>query len=174
MSETSALGLIFDAAVVIVVAYLIGLVSSRLMAVAARRKGHHPAIIRELGRVLQGVALVIGVVAAAKVTGLATEFETLTIVGLIGLGITLYIEDAVKEAQSAFIMTQHKMLKEGDQIMIREIKGQIVQITARHTFLKTDEGNVVLLGNSFLARGPFVNYTAGERLKNEPWFTEKT
>ena len=74
---------------------------------------------------------------------------------------------------SAFIMIEHKVLKEGDQIMIRDVKGQVVEITGRHTFLKTDEGNVVLLGNSFLARGPLVNYTAVERLKDEPWFTGK-
>ena len=176
MNETSALELIFDSVVVIVVSYLIGLVSSRLIAAVARRKGYvsKSNIFRELGRAIQRLLLVIGVVIAAKVTGLASEIEALTILGLVGLGFTLYIEDLVSEAISTFIMIQHKVLRENDQIMIREVKGRVVRITARHTFIKTEEGTVVLVGNSFLARGPLVNYTASERLKDEPWFTGKT
>ena len=172
MIETSALTLTFDGIIVIMVAYLIGLVSCRVMSVVALRKGHESEsdILRDLGRRIRGFSILIGIVVAAGVTGLATQFESLTILGLIGLGFTVYTEELVSETISAFVMVQHKVLKEGDHIMIRDVKGQVVKITSRHTFLKTPEGKVVLVGNYFLASGPLTNYTASERLKDDPWF----
>jgi hypothetical protein len=142
---------------------------------AAHRSGYlaKSTLFRELGRAAQGLVLLVGFIVVARITGLASEVEELTVLGLLGLGFTLYVQNVVNEAVNAFILIQRNLLRENDQVMIRDVKGRVVRITARHTYIRTDEGDVVIVGNSFLARGPLVNYTAKERLKNEEWFTGK-
>jgi small-conductance mechanosensitive channel len=43
-------------------------------------------------------------------------------------------------------------------------KGKVVKIGLRNIWVKTVEGNLVIISNSQIANGPLINYTVGERL----------
>jgi hypothetical protein len=44
------------------------------------------------------------------------------------------------------------------------IKGEVVKIGLRNSWLKTSAGSVVIISNSQIANGPLTNYSASERL----------
>ena len=144
------------------------------MRTLARQSGPESDVVRFLGRFGQGVVFLIGIVAVVQFTGIGTKFELLSITGVLGLVLALYLDDLVKEVIAAYVLIREDVLRENDQVMIRDIKGRVLRVTARCTYIKTEGGDLVVVANSFLHRGPLVNFTAKERMKDKAWFGEKT
>jgi small-conductance mechanosensitive channel len=44
------------------------------------------------------------------------------------------------------------------------VRGEIVKLNLRTTWVKTQDGVIIVIGNSNLSAGPIVNYTASSRL----------
>ena len=166
--------LVLGSAAIIVVSILAGELFRRLMRTLAHQRGSESAVVRFLGRFGQGVILLFGIVAVVQFTGLGSEFELLSLAGVAGLVLALYLDDLVKELIAAYVLIREDVLRENDQVMIRDVKGRVLRVTARCTYIKTESGDLVVVANSFLHRGPFVNFTAKERMKDKEWFSEKT
>jgi len=47
------------------------------------------------------------------------------------------------------------------------VKGRVVKIGLRATWVKTDSGDIAIISNNYLANGPLVNFTARERLERK-------
>jgi small-conductance mechanosensitive channel len=47
------------------------------------------------------------------------------------------------------------------------VKGKVVKIGLRATWVRTDNGDIAIISNNYLANGPLVNFTAGERLEKK-------
>jgi small conductance mechanosensitive channel len=100
---------------------------------------------------------------------LNSAFSTLTLSSIIGLAITLALQSTLTNILSGFFLIQENILRIGDIITYGGIKGEVVKISYRTVWIKSNNGEIAILSNSTLSAGPFINHTATERLsKNLP------
>ena len=139
----------------------------RVVTRAAKRAHASPALIRT---VREGISILWIVLAAAGVlnlTGIASEFSTLTISGLVGLAISLALQTTLSNMISGILLFNDGALRLNDTVEYSGIKGKIVKLALRNTWVRTDDGNLAIISNSSLSNGPLVNFTAGKRLEKK-------
>ena len=112
--------------------------------------------------------IVVAVAAVLVVTGIASEFQALTVTGLAGLTISLSLQTTLSNIIAGVLLFSDKTLRLNDVISYSGIKGIVVRVSLRSTLIRTQEGNIAIIGNSTLMSGPFINYTAEERLGGKP------
>ena len=99
--------------------------------------------------------------------GLASLFSSLTLSGIIGLGITLALQSTLSNLVSGIWLLSDNVLRLGDNIKLGEVNGTVIKLSFRSTWIKTTEGNVAVVSNTTLYNGPFINLTATERLSKK-------
>jgi len=132
----------------------------------ARRAGAKPGLmhaVRDLFTLVWGIVAVTGVL---NITGLTSEFTTLTVSGILGIALSLALQSTLSNVIAGILLFHDKAIRLGDEIQFSGIRGVIVQIAFRSTWVKTKEGNVVIIGNNNLLSGPLVNYSSGARFKD--------
>jgi small-conductance mechanosensitive channel len=143
---------------------IVGELFRRGLTALAKRAGAS----RQLGRnIRDGVRIAWVVVAVAGVlivTGIASEFQALTVTGLAGLTISLALQTTLSNIIAGVLLFSDKTLRFSDVISYGGIKGAVVRVGLRSTLIRTQEGNIAIIGNSTLMSGPFINYSAEERL----------
>jgi len=113
------------------------------------------------------IVIVLGVDAPAGITGISSEFPTLTISGIGGLGVTLALQNTLSNIIAGVLMLHDGVLRLGDDISFQSIRGEVVKPSLRTTWIKTSEGLIKVIGNSNLAAGPVINYTARAGLEKK-------
>lgn len=91
-------------------------------------------------------------------------FSSFTLTGIIGLGITLALQSTLSNLLSEVWLLHDNVLHLGDNIQIVDVKGIVIKLSFRSTWLRTSEGSIVIMSNSTLYNSPFINFTATERL----------
>jgi small-conductance mechanosensitive channel len=99
-----------------------------------------------------------------EAVGLTSVLSSLTLSGIVGLGITLGLQSTLSNIIGGIFLLQENVLRLGDMIKFSGIEGEVVKLGFRTTWLKTNEGEIAIVSNSSLSSGPFINYTAKERL----------
>ncbi len=114
---------------------------------------------------LVGVVWVIWIaVWVSEITAITSAFSTLTLSGIIGLAITLALQSTLSNILSGFLLIQENVLRLGDIITYGGIKGEVIRLTYRTAWIRTDNGEITIVSNSTLSAGPFTNHTATQRL----------
>src|SRR2546428_9981773 len=153
---------------VVVASAIVGELLRRGLTALAKRAGASRDAIRDIRGGVRIAWIVIAVAAVLIVTGIASEFQALTVTGLAGLAISLALQTTLSNILAGVLLFSDKTLRLNDVISYSGIKGTVVRVGLRSTLIRTQEGNVAIIGNSTLMNGPFVNYTAGERLFGKP------
>lgn len=138
----------------------VGLIIRRV----AKRAGAKPPVLRSLRDVILIVWILLAAAGILTITGLSSEFTTLTFSGIAGIAVTLALQSTLSNVIAGFLLFHDKAIRLGDEIQFGGLKGTIVQIGLRATWVRTEEGNIVVVGNNNLSSGPFVNFTARNRL----------
>jgi small-conductance mechanosensitive channel len=99
--------------------------------------------------------------------GFTSLLSSLTVSGIIGLGITLALQSTLSNLLSGIWLLRENVLRLGDNIRILDVEGTVVKLSFRTTWLKTHEGHIVIMSNSTLYNGPFTNLSARERLSKK-------
>lgn len=133
----------------------------------AIRAGASKQVVGSVRSWIGVIVIVLGVAAAASITGLSSEVTTLTISGIGGLGVTLALQTTLSNIIAGVLMLHDGVLRLGDDISFQEVRGEVVKLSLRTTWIKTSEGLIAVIGNSNLAAGPVVNYTARARLEKK-------
>ncbi len=135
---------------------------------AATKAGASHAVIRDIRDGFRLIALVIAVSAILSYTGLATEFTALTISGIAGVAISLALQNTLTNIISGILMFHDGILKLGDDIEYGgSLKGKVVRIALRNTWIMMDDGSIAVVSNSNLSGGALVNHTAKDRLRKK-------
>jgi len=158
---------IFQIITVVALWAIIGEFTRRGLTAIARRAGASKPLIRSIRDGIRIVWIVIAVAAVFIVTGIASEFQALTLTGLAGLTISLALQTTLSNIIAGVLLFSDKTLRLNDVISYSGIKGTVVRVGLRSTLIRTEEGNIAIIGNSTLLNGPFTNYTAEERLVGE-------
>lgn len=149
---------------VVVPSAIVGELFRRGLTAIAKRAGASRDVIRDIRGGIRIAWIVIAVALVLIVTGIASEFQALTVTGLVGLAISLALQTTLSNILAGVLLFSDKTLRLHDEISYSEIRGTVIRVGLRSTWIRTEEGNIAIIGNSTLMNGPFVNYTAGERL----------
>ena len=150
--------------VVIVVTFSIEEVISLIIRRAARVANVRPAFVRDITVGLRIVAALIVISTLLGLTGLSSEFTSLTISGIAALAVTLALQSSLSNVIANIILLREKAIRVDDTIQVSGIKGRIVRIALINTWIKLDSGEIAVVSNSNLLSGPFINFTATDRL----------
>jgi small conductance mechanosensitive channel len=140
---------------------------SRLTARAANRAGVAPNEVRQIQDALIVVFIAIALVVITGVLGISSFFTTFTFSAVAGLAATLALQSTLQNIIAGIFMIRDHTLRLGDSIEIGGMKGRVVKLGFRTTWLKDEGGSVVIVSNNTLLNGPFVNHTATQRLEKK-------
>jgi small-conductance mechanosensitive channel len=156
--------LVIRVIVIIALFWVAGQLVIRAVRAAAKRAGVSTAQIRIVTETLTFVVVVLAIVAVVHASGLTSEFTALTISGLIAIALSLAVQTTLSNVISGILLLIDNTLRISDVVEYSGIKGEVVKIGLRNSWIKTSEGHLVVISNSQIANGPFTNYSAGERL----------
>jgi small-conductance mechanosensitive channel len=146
----------------------IGELFRRGLTAISRKAGASKQLVRNIRDGVRIAWIVVSVAAVLIVTGVASEFQALTVTGLAGLAISLALQTTLSNIIAGVLLFSDRTLRLNDIISYSGIKGTVVRVGLRSTLIRTQEGNIAIIGNSTLMSGPFINYSAEERLVGKP------
>ena len=161
---------IAEIAVLLAGIIMVGTLLSALVRTIAIRAGASKAVagsVRQWIWVLMVVGAVVGV---AYLTGISSEITTLTISGIGGLAITLALQNTISNVIAGVLLLNDGIIRLGDDIQYGGpggVRGEVVKLSLRTTWIRTSEGVITVIGNSNLSAGPILNYTARARLEKK-------
>jgi small conductance mechanosensitive channel len=152
---------------VVVGAALVGTVLLSLVSTISKKAGASKAVTNSVRQWL-GVLIVIFVIAAvAYLTGISSEITTLTISGIAGLTISLALQNTISNVIAGVLLLNDGIIRLGDDIQYGGpggVRGEVVKLSLRTTWIRTGEGIITIIGNSNLSAGPIINHSATARL----------
>lgn len=154
-----SLGLLFQAAVVIVVAIIIALalarlVETRLMGIARMNLSLRMA----LSKTVRTVLLIVAVLVALPAVGI--DLTVLSVFGgALGVGIGFGLQKVASNYISGFIILLDRSVRIGDLVTVDNKYGQVSQINTRYTLLKAPDGTETIVPNETLISQTVVNHS---------------
>ena len=132
-----------------------------------RRAGAHAGLARSIREGFTLVWITLAGVAILSLTGVASEFSFLTISGIVGLAVSLALQNTLSNIISGVLLLSDGVLRLDDSVEYSGVKGVVVKIGLRATWVRTEHGDIAVISNNFLVNGPLVNYTATQRLERK-------
>jgi len=136
----------------------------RAITSAARRAGVSPAELHFFREGIRATFIILAIVAVIHLSGLTSEFTALTLSGIVAVTLSLALQTTLSNMISGILLLLDNAIRINDSIEYGGIKGVLVKIGLRNSWVKTAEGNLIIISNSQIANGPLINHTASERL----------
>lgn len=146
---------------------LVGTLFTRVVRRIALRAGVSKPVAHSVDQWVVVLMAILGVAAVASLTGISSEFTTLTISGISGLAVTLALQNTLSNIIAGVLMLQDGVLRLGDDIEFGSVRGEVVKLSLRTTWVRRQDGVISIIGNSNLSAGPIVNHTARARLEKK-------
>jgi small-conductance mechanosensitive channel len=160
MSDTSFIALLGGLAAFVGISLFISLIIIKAISNAAERSQLPKGSIRDVQEGILIIWLGLTVAWILQSLGFTSLSSSLTLSGIIGLGITLALQSTFSNLLSGIWLLRENVLRLGDKIELGTVKGTVIKLSFRATWLKTSEGHIVIMSNSTLYNGPFTNFTA--------------
>ncbi|MFO7542862.1 MAG: mechanosensitive ion channel [Thiobacillus sp.] len=158
-SHRFSLWLLFQAAVVILVAIIVALmlarlVESRLMGV----KQMNLSLRMALSKAARTVFLILAVLMALPAVGI--DLTVLSVFGgALGVGIGFGLQKVASNYISGFIILLDRSVRIGDLVTVDNKYGEVEQINTRYTLLKALDGTETIVPNEMLIAQAVVNHS---------------
>ncbi|TWI04521.1 small-conductance mechanosensitive channel [Luteimonas cucumeris] len=163
----AALPLLVVAIVIVLLASWIGGFLSRRLH-WLRIKSRNPYMDGLLRRVVQTIALLIGVLIALDLLG-ATSLvgAVLGSAGVIGLVVGFAFRDIAENYVSGVLLSLRRPFAPGDHVMIDNREGKVVALSSRNTVLMTMDGNELRIPNAMVFKSIVLNYSQNPQRRFE-------
>ena len=135
-----------------------------------RRAGAHAGLARSIREGFTLIWITLAGVAILSLTGIASEFSFLTISGIVGLTASLALQNTLSNIISGVLLLSDGVLRLEDSVEYSGVRGVVVKIGLRATWVRTDKGDIAVISNNYLVNGPLVNHTATQRLERKLHF----
>jgi len=146
---------------------VVGTLLLRLVSTISLKAGASKAVANSVRQWL-GVLMILGAIAGvAYLTGISSAITTLTLSGIVGLVISLALQNTLSNVIAGVLLLNDGIIRLGDDIQYGGpggVRGEVVKLSLRTTWIRTPQGVVTVIGNSNLSAGPILNYSAGARL----------
>ena len=113
-------------------------------------------------RVAQYTVILTGIIAGLETAGMSLA-SLAVFGGALGIGIGFGLQETANNFVAGIILLFERPVKVGDRIEVAGVDGQVVQIGARSTWVRTNDNIVIVLPNSEFVSKPVINWTATER-----------
>jgi small-conductance mechanosensitive channel len=163
----SELYLVTGSIVIIVSTLLIEEGISFVIRRAAKIAKVRPSVIRDIAAGLRVVAILVIVTGILGITGLSSEFTSLTISGIGALAASLALQSTLSNVIAGILLMSDGVIHVDDVVTYSGLKGKVVRIALRNTWIELDSGDIAVVSNSSISNGPLVNHTAVERLSKK-------
>ncbi|MDE1853556.1 MAG: mechanosensitive ion channel [Thaumarchaeota archaeon] len=148
---------------------VLGTLLTRIVREVVRRAGAPKSMVTSITQWLGVLTLLAAAGAVTTVAGLSSYLTALTVSGIAGLAISLALQNTITNVISGVLMQHDGIIRLGDDIQFGQggVRGEVVKLSLRSTWLKTSDGVIIVIGNSNLGSGPILNYTSLVRLKKK-------
>jgi small conductance mechanosensitive channel len=163
----STLELVINIAVTAVGTFLIEEVISYVVRRAAKIAGTSATVIRDFGAAMRVIAVFVILYGVLSLAGLSSEFTSLTISGIGALTVSLALQNTLSNVISGILLFRDGAIHQNDIVEYGTVKGRIVRLALRNTWIKMESGSIAVVSNSGLAYGPLINHSATERLSKK-------
>jgi small conductance mechanosensitive channel len=167
---TDIIILIVEIALIIAGSALFTEVLIRGLSRIVRRAGGHAGLARSIREGFTLIWITLAGVGILSLAGVASEFSFLTISGIVGLAVSLALQNTLSNIISGVLLLSDGVLRLDDSVEYSGVKGIVVKIGLRATWVKTDKGDIAVISNNYLVNGPLVNHTATQRLERKLHF----
>ncbi|EQD76843.1 MscS Mechanosensitive ion channel [mine drainage metagenome] len=159
MDVDQVLRLIGVSAGIVVVIVIVFELFLRLICRVVRRSGGTESSIRTITEVIRIVYVLIAAIAVASYTGIANSLTVLTLSGVAGLLVSLALQPTLSNMISGYYLMREGLIRVGDVVVYNAMKGRVIRVALRNTWILTEMGEVVVVGNTSLFNGPLINVT---------------
>lgn len=159
--------LILEVILAVLLSFIVGELVIRSITKLARRANVPKPVTRNVREVITAVWFVISLAWVLQILGLTSILTSLTVSGIVGLTISLGLQTTLSNVIAGIFLLQDNALHTGDKILIGTVKGEVVKLGLRNTWLRNETGEIVIISNSSLSNGPLTNYTAKDRLNKK-------
>jgi len=166
---TDIIFLIVEIALIVVGSALFTEALIRGLSRLVRRAGAHAGLARSIREGFTLIWITLTGVGILSLTGIASEFSFLTVSGIVGLT-TSALQNTLSNIISGVLLLSDGVLRLDDSIEYGGVKGFVVKIGLRATWVKTDHGEIAVISNNYLVSGPLVNHTATQMLERKLLF----
>ncbi|MDZ7630258.1 MAG: mechanosensitive ion channel family protein [Gemmatimonadaceae bacterium] len=146
---------------ILVVFILVGKFARSVIRHNAMRRGERRTLELALGRIVQAVAIVLGVLIG--VTAAFPSFTPANLISTLGIGgvaVGFAFKDIFQNFLAGILILVTRPFHVGDQIRFKEYEGTVEDIQTRATFIKTYDGRRVIVPNGELYTNPVIVNTA--------------
>lgn len=121
-----------------------------------------PSFDKTLGKflssVIYGILLVVVALAALAQIGVQTT-SFIAILGAVGLAIGLAFKDTLSNISSGIMIILFQPIKIDEFVEAGGVAGIVEEINIFHTFMKTPDNKMIILGNASIINGNIINYS---------------
>jgi len=154
------------ATIVLVIVYFVAKGIRALIARAARRDGAHRVLEQALGRIVQAIVVLIGLLLAMTVAFPSfTAANFVSSLGIGGVAIGFAFKDIFQNFLAGLLLLITKPFNVGDEIRFREYEGTVEDIQTRATYLRTSDHRRIVIPNSDLFVNSVTVNTATKQLR---------
>jgi small-conductance mechanosensitive channel len=161
--EYIAVGALFASVIIIVILEALSYVVKK----AAKAAGAAPVVLRDIGVSARIVEIILIAIAITRLTGFTSDITTLTVSGIGALAVSLALQTTLSNIISGMLLLSDGVVHLGDRIEYSGVKGEVVRLALRNTWIKSDEGSIAVVSNTSLSNGPLINHSGVERLKKK-------
>jgi small conductance mechanosensitive channel len=154
-------------ALVVVISGALFWALSHILQTVARRAGVRPATLRAGRDIIRVLWIIVAVAGVIYVTGLASALTILTISGIAGLVVSLSLQAFFSNLVAGVLLVQDGAVGVGDEIEFGSVRGRVIRLTLRNTWVAMDSSRVAIISNSQLMSGPLINHTKSPRFLRE-------
>ena len=123
---------------------------------ATRQTGADPNLRLLIGRIVYLAVLGLGAITILDTLGVPLS-ALVTALGVAGLGVSLALQDILKNFCAGVYLLFERPFRIGDQITVRDYRGRVVDVGIRTTSLRTEEDVQVMIPNAIVLAEVVVN-----------------
>ena len=101
---------------------------NRVIRRGAKKAGTNPTVIRDIAVAMRVIAVLVIVTVILSLTGLASEFTTITISGIGALAVSLALQNTLSNIISGILMFHDGLIHLNDTVEYGSVKGKVVRL----------------------------------------------
>jgi small-conductance mechanosensitive channel len=125
------------------------------------QSGLDRALQYAIAQIISNVVLVVGVLIVLENTG--SHLGALTVfAGAVGVGVGFGLQNIASKFISGLVILAERPITIGDRVEVAGITGQVQQIRARSTVIRTNDNIMMIVPNTKFIDSPVTNWTYGD------------
>jgi small conductance mechanosensitive channel len=164
LQPTSALLDLITIVIIVLATWLVSKGLIRALTVAIEKSGSKSISINRLRDAITLVAIIVTVALVFDFTQVGGDLTGLTLTGVMAIIISLALQETLSNIISGLVLIYDGYVREGDVIEINFVRGTLVRLTLRNSYIQTKDKNFVAVCNQKMLQGPLINFSRNGEL----------